>query len=289
MSRPKKNLAFAASLCLFAATLEMLIPKPLPFLRLGLANLPLMLFLPHLSFSEFAAVSFLKFLTSALVSGTILSPTALLSLAATAAGGTAMYLAYKTHLFSYYGISLLGALFSNLAQILAAGLVLFGNAVIYIAPPIIALGIATSLVLAELARRLEGEITPALQAALTGEINLPEGEGTSVKLPKFPLKRTLILFVSVIIANLLDPFGRVLFSIGAFDITAGALRSGIEKCLAVLVLTIVSRLILRSKKLSETTVGGMFAYFTLISDKWREAGKNPLGKRVCITLGNCIK
>ena len=36
----KKLLPFLAALCLFLAAVEYAVPKPLPFLRLGLANLP---------------------------------------------------------------------------------------------------------------------------------------------------------------------------------------------------------------------------------------------------------
>ena len=35
--------AFFAALCLFLSAIEYVIPKPLPFMRLGLANMPIVL------------------------------------------------------------------------------------------------------------------------------------------------------------------------------------------------------------------------------------------------------
>ena len=45
--------ALAAAVCLFLASIEYVIPKPLPFLRIGLANLPLLLALDLFPISHF--------------------------------------------------------------------------------------------------------------------------------------------------------------------------------------------------------------------------------------------
>lgn len=41
------------ALCFFLSAIEFVIPKPLPFLRIGLANVPLILALDVLSFPTF--------------------------------------------------------------------------------------------------------------------------------------------------------------------------------------------------------------------------------------------
>ncbi|NBK25683.1 MAG: heptaprenyl diphosphate synthase, partial [Spirochaetia bacterium] len=50
MSRTERKIAFVAAATLLLSTLEYLIPKPLPFLRLGLANLPILLVLDIFTF-----------------------------------------------------------------------------------------------------------------------------------------------------------------------------------------------------------------------------------------------
>jgi len=138
----------AAALCLFLSSIEYLIPKPLPFLRLGLSNLPLLLTLDLLPPGPFLLLLGLKAAGQGLVQGSLFSVTFLFSAAGTLAGGAIMYGA--RHLV---GISVLGALSSNLAQLALASLLVFGPYAWVIAPPFLAVGLATSTVLGFAAQR----------------------------------------------------------------------------------------------------------------------------------------
>lgn len=67
MTQPSKSVriefvALLAAFALFLSTVEYMIPKPLPFMRLGLANLPLMIALGVARNKEYALLSILKVL-----------------------------------------------------------------------------------------------------------------------------------------------------------------------------------------------------------------------------------
>ncbi|MCQ2577437.1 MAG: Gx transporter family protein [Treponema sp.] len=148
----KNRLAFFSALCFFLAAVEMAIPKPLPFMRLGLANLPIMAGLALLSIKETILLIFLKVLLQAFVSGTLFSYVFIFSLAGTLASGFGMMLIYhlvggKRGLVSWFGISLFGGLMNNLAQILVAKFVMFGENISYVAPLLLAAGFVCSGVL----------------------------------------------------------------------------------------------------------------------------------------------
>ena len=69
MSQSERKVAFISAVTLLCSTLEFLIPKPLPFLRLGLANLPLLLILDFIDLPSFLAILLLKAIGQGMVSG----------------------------------------------------------------------------------------------------------------------------------------------------------------------------------------------------------------------------
>ncbi|MDR3356932.1 MAG: Gx transporter family protein [Spirochaetaceae bacterium] len=154
MVRPPKTVAEAglaalAALSLFLSTVEYMIPKPLPFIRLGLANAPLLIALRLPPYSFFLLV-FVKILGQALISGTLFSYIFLLSLSGTALSATAMYLlrrAVPEKYMSLAGISVTGALVSNLTQIALARVFFLGPGALYIMPPFLAMGIISGAAL----------------------------------------------------------------------------------------------------------------------------------------------
>ena len=81
-----------------------------------------------------------------------------------------------------------------------------------------------------------------------------------------------ILFLLFIVAfNLIIPFGRVLFSIGVFKITSGALEAGIQRAVTLLGLIMLSRFtIRRDLKIPGffgELIGESFRIFALITEK----------------------
>jgi heptaprenyl diphosphate synthase len=155
--RWERPVALAAAACLFLSSLEYLIPKPLPFLRLGLANLPLLACLDLLPAGPFFLLLGLKALGQGLVQGSLFSVIFLFSAAGTLASGAVMLGARRLfgRRMSLIGVSVLGALASNLAQLALAGRIAFGPSAWLIAPPFLAVGLATSAALGALAQRYQ--------------------------------------------------------------------------------------------------------------------------------------
>ena len=146
----RKTLALLGAMCLFLSTIEYMIPKPLPFMRLGIANLPLILALDIFPFPVYMLLATIKITGQALITGTLFSYVFLFSLAGTTASALAMYAfrrLFGSNLISYIGTGTLGAMVSNIIQLLLASVFVFGTAVQYIAPPFMAAGIVTGICL----------------------------------------------------------------------------------------------------------------------------------------------
>jgi heptaprenyl diphosphate synthase len=147
--------AFLAALSLFLSTVEYVIPKPVPFLRLGLANLPLLISLTTLPVPQLLALILLKVVGQALIHGSLFSYVFLLSLCGSLTGGAVMILAARLprKSISLIGISILGALASNTAQLLLAVSLVFGANGWLIAPPLLGVGLVSSTAIGILAER----------------------------------------------------------------------------------------------------------------------------------------
>jgi len=143
------RIAVLAALCLFLGAVEYMIPKPVPFLRLGLANLPVLLALGVLPLPHLLLLILLKVLGQALIQGALFSYAFLLSFCGSFASGLVMAAAHRllgSHI-SLVGVSILGALASNTCQLLLAVCLVFGGAGWMIAPLLYGIGLASSTVL----------------------------------------------------------------------------------------------------------------------------------------------
>jgi heptaprenyl diphosphate synthase len=146
----RKNLALLGAFCLFLSTVEYMIPKPLPFMRVGIANLPLMLALDIFPFHTFLVLAGIKVLGQALITGTLFSYIFLFSLAGTSLAALTMYALRRllgSDRSTFIGIGTAGAVMSNISQLALARIFIFGNNVRYIAPPFLVAGIITGIVL----------------------------------------------------------------------------------------------------------------------------------------------
>jgi len=143
------HIAILAAFSLFLSTVEYMIPKPLPFMRIGLANLPIIIGLSIFSLPELLLLAVLKIAGQGLVNGTIFSYIFLFSAGGSLTSTLVMYLVYRLlgRFTSYIGISITGALTSNAIQLLMAHLMLFGSSIWVIAPPFLLMGFMTSIFL----------------------------------------------------------------------------------------------------------------------------------------------
>jgi heptaprenyl diphosphate synthase len=312
----RRTLAILGAFCLFLSTIEYLIPKPMPFMRIGIANLPLMLALDILPFGELALLGLIKVVGQGIVTGTLFSYILLFSLAGTFVSALSMYglrRLLRRSLASMAGISVLGALLSNGVQLALARLFVFGPSVRYLAPPFLAMGILTGALLGLFCERFMGksrwyerETSPqtagegapekkdAPDAAADKADKDPEKPGafrrkrqelyerifsardlcfagllmmSALVFNPSPYLRcaqflfflallwcagkknnflaTLAVMLGIVAFNLLAPYGRVLFEIGAFRVTQGALLGGLQRAVTLEALIMLSRFAIR--------------------------------------------
>lgn len=207
-----KLISFFASLCLFLSALEYAIPKPLPFMRVGIANLPILLSLTIFRKREILLLTFLKVLGQALITGTLFSYIFLFSAAGSFASTFAMIFVFsvfgnvhKTFIknrahISFLGISLAGSLANNAAQLALSFALIFGANTRYIAPVLLTLGFFTGAslgVFAELVSKKSawfisvGDVSPSLQSEA---LPLPPLLGASPLKPRLQFFIALFLF-----------------------------------------------------------------------------------------------
>ena len=147
--------AFMGAICLFLSAIEYMIPKPIPFLRVGIANVPILLCLDVLPVPLLLLVVVLKVIGQGLIGGTLISYVFLFSAVGSFASALSMLLFRRLFAsrISLVGVGVLGALFSNITQILLARVLIFGEGAWLIAPPFLALGTVTATLLGLFAER----------------------------------------------------------------------------------------------------------------------------------------
>ena len=295
----ERRLAFFGALCLFLSSLEFLIPKPLPFLRIGLANLPILLCLtpPAERNQNIFPVRFilalvgLKIAGQALLGGTLFSYIFVFSAAGSFTSAAVMLAANRLfgNKLSLIGLSVLGSLGSNAAQILFARCYLLGEGAWLIAPFFFMLGTASGFLLGVFALALRENIgrgpwivypadessaansaeqqqpafdTMAFFSAVCGLISvLPFVFSASFKAKlilavfymalcfscgkRIRLLPNIILFLTVTALHCFQPFGKVLFTIGDFPFTEGAIHTGLFRSATLIGLVYLSRLCVR--------------------------------------------
>ncbi|MFW6338510.1 MAG: Gx transporter family protein, partial [Alkalispirochaetaceae bacterium] len=102
-------IAFLGAVSLFFSTIEYIIPKPVPFFRLGLANLPIIVTLPFFKPKHTLLLVLLKVLGQGLINGTLASYVFFFSLAGSFASAFAMLAAHRLggRWISLIGVSVL--------------------------------------------------------------------------------------------------------------------------------------------------------------------------------------
>ncbi len=149
-------IAFLGGLCLFFSTIEYLFPKPVPFFRLGLANLPILITLDILSPGSVFLLVFLKVLGHGLINGTLASYVFLFSISGSFASAIVMLAAHRIggKRISLVGVSVFGAIASNIVQITLSVTFIFGQTAWVIAPLFIGLGVSSGVLVGLFAEKL---------------------------------------------------------------------------------------------------------------------------------------
>jgi len=90
---------------------------------------------------------------------------------------------------------------------------------------------------------------------------------------------TVLITFFIITFNLIIPYGRVLFSIGAFKITSGALEAGIHRAVTLQALVMLSKVTIRKDLRLPGAFGKLLSeslqmFSVIMSRKYKVTGKN---------------
>ncbi|GAK61184.1 heptaprenyl diphosphate synthase component I [Candidatus Vecturithrix granuli] len=132
-------LSLLVALAVVLRGLEGLIPSPLPWVRIGLANIMTLLAILLFGLKAGMLLTILRILIASLLLGTFLSPTFLISLIAGICSTLVMgavYLMFRS-VFSPIGISVLGGFIHNLAQLLTVYILVVKHLEIFYLFPIL--------------------------------------------------------------------------------------------------------------------------------------------------------
>jgi len=150
---------FGLALFLF----ESLIPRPLPWIKPGLANIATIVALFTLSSAAAWIVSMLRCVLASLIGGTMLNPSFWLSICGAAASVTAMIIARRLgkKTFSIIGVGMIGAFAHMLAQVAVAGLLVVGDtAILVLLPSMLLSSLITGLIVGYASHLILARIAP---------------------------------------------------------------------------------------------------------------------------------
>jgi len=146
----KHRIAILSAYALALHGFESLLPTPIPWLKLGLANIITLVALILYGFRTALLVTLIRVVLASILIGTFLGPAFILSAGGGIASVIAMGLSIKlfNNLFGTVGISLIGALFHNIAQLSLAYFLFIQRieAMLIISPLIVLIGSVTGIV-----------------------------------------------------------------------------------------------------------------------------------------------
>ncbi len=148
MSSNLKRLTIIAMLLAMAIVVnyvESFIPVFIPGVRLGLANVIILIMLYEFKWYEALAVDLFRILLVALIRGTFLSPTFFMALSGGMLSFLIMLLFSRIKVFSKIGVSVLGSLSHATGQILIAMVLLESVDLVYYLPFIAVLSVGTGI------------------------------------------------------------------------------------------------------------------------------------------------
>ena len=158
-------LSFLSAFAITIFVVESYIPKPLPFLKIGLANSILLLLIFQKKYLFAIIVGLAKVFMGNLLMGTLFSPGFLMSLSGTFSSLLMMITFFLLPLkFGIIGISIIGAVIHNLIQLIVVRFVLINNNSVFLLIPLM-------LILGLIAGIISGYFAYYLKGILNYEVN----------------------------------------------------------------------------------------------------------------------
>ena len=154
MGKKAAYLGVFTALAMIFSYLESRIPLPIgiPGIKLGLANLLIVVALYKIGTREAFAISVVRIVLSGFIFANLFS--IIYSLAGGILSFVVMYLLKKRGTFSVYGVSLAGGVFHNIGQMLIAMLIVETASVAYYAPVLMIAGVITGLIIGAAANEI---------------------------------------------------------------------------------------------------------------------------------------
>lgn len=218
----QNKIARLCALTLLFSYAEMLLPRIVPFFRLGLSNAVILMAF-DLTLPSFFLLCILKAVTSSLMAGTLFSPFFIISISQSALSGIFMYALFygnslfSKKVFSRYGISVLGSALSGLVQIAMSSIYL-GHGTWKLLGPILIFNTISGLVTAFLAEYLTDESSQT-GLSLSSESEYEPENATTVCEKSGRHSPSGIIFLVLIISTSVSVFFiKNLFILGGFFI-----------------------------------------------------------------------
>ncbi|MGC2062481.1 MAG: Gx transporter family protein [Thermodesulfovibrionales bacterium] len=146
----KQRIAVLSAYALVLHGFEAILPMPVPWFRVGLANIITLVALLLYDFKTAMAVTLIRVTLASMFTGTFLGPSFILSLGGGITSTVAVGLVHSVarDLFGPIGLSLIGSLFHNLAQLCLAWLLFVQRIgpILIISPFILLIGTVTGVV-----------------------------------------------------------------------------------------------------------------------------------------------
>ncbi len=230
----KKRIAYLSALTLLFSYAELLLPRIIPFFRLGLGNVAILMAF-EMSFPAFLLLSVIKAVAASLTGGTLFSPFFIISLAQSVSSACLMFVLFRLNkvcrgkLMSIYGISLAGSALSAFVQISLCTLYL-GQGTFSLLGPMFLFNTASGIITAFIAEIMKagwtGETAPtvadpaAVTTAAQSAETTPTAETSAIvetPRPKKSAALQITLAVAIIAAS------AAIFFIDSIPVLCGAL------------------------------------------------------------------
>ena len=311
--RYRDRIAYLGALSLFLSAIELLIPRVVPFFRIGLANIPVMAAL-SLPINEFSILLLVKAIGTSYISGTLFSPFFLMSLTQTVlAGFTMFFLKRFSKRISVYSISAAGALVSDAAQIGIASLYA-GRGALSLLPVMLILSLPASILTAAVSKRIEIPDIPypaeyigkeklssrtAIIAFILSALALVPIRNTAMAAAaavsciifqraagrKIRIMPHIVLFIFLMISSVLTPSGEVLFRILSFPVTDGAVQTAMLKSFKLSASIALSQGFSRAIAPQSGFLGQVLSLFSALLESFH-GQKGSLAEKVQRTLAS---
>ncbi|HDQ46065.1 MAG TPA: Gx transporter family protein [bacterium] len=165
MSRKITEIAVMTALAAILFSVESLIPTPVPWLRLGLANVVSLLALYWWGLREALLIAVLRVLIAGLFTGRLMQPVFVMSMGGSLSAVLGMWLMirFAKHHFSLIGVSIWGALCKNTAQLaIVSWLYISRFHLIFLLPGILFVSLASGLIIGALGYVLDRRLSRIL-------------------------------------------------------------------------------------------------------------------------------